>query len=409
MTCPKCGTTVSDNGAFCPNCGANMTAPVQPEARYVPKHAAAEPAYHSAYAAPVWDSVQQPQSPRNPGKTCPNCGKPAENGSAFCGGCGYRFQPPKVPAKPRKKQDYAAMAKNPKVWVPAVAAVALILVVALVIGMVSVIGGPLVKIGAAVQKTMKAGNFTVDYEAEVDGVSVEGTLYADIDTRARTVSMYTVIEGSGVEITMGIYDGQMFGLYDYSGFTYGYTQDIEDELDDIFDAYEESGSKDLGELLEQIDELMYDYMGQELSDYFDLEALEAALKTYIKAAGKEKWLKENLGYAKTRNGGETLYTFEPSLYDFLMASLPYFEDSFEDSDIYDDMMESLEDIGDDLDDEVAVEYTVGVKSGYLSSMELVMEVDGEDVEFILEFYDINKTKLDESELEDMLDEAERYS
>ena len=380
MICSKCGANLPDNSSFCSVCGAKQAAPVQPNMNYVPKHAS---------TPPVWDSVQ-------PAAPAP---APAQRPAPA----------PRTPAQPRKKQNYAALAKNPRILGIAGGAVALIVVIALVIGMLSGMGGPLVKIAAAANKTVKAGNFTADFEVEIDGDSVEGTVLADIDTKNRTVSMLMTLDADGEEITIGIYDGQMFGLYDYGGYVYGYTEDIEDQLDEIFDAYEETGSKDMTTLLEDLDELMYDYTGEELSDYFDLEELEKCLKTYAKTASKEKWLKENLGYEKSKDGGETLYTFEPGICDFLVASVPYFETAFEDSDMYEELMENLDDYGDDLDDEFAVELTIGVKSGYLSSLDTVVEVDGEEVEIIVELYDVNKTKLDTAELESLLEEAEDNS
>lgn len=413
MLCPKCGAGVSGSGTFCPACGTKIEAPVQPEPVYVPKHAAPEPARPSAVTPPVWDSVQYSAPAAEPvrshGRSCPNCGRPAEEGIAFCGGCGYRFAAPAQPSQPRKEKKYSAVAKSSKVWVSIVSAVALLLVAALVIGILSMAGGPLVKIGSAVQKTVKAGNFTADYEVEIDGQSVEGTMYADIDTKDRTVSMYTVIESGYMELTFGIYDGYLFMLTSYSGYSYGYAQDIEDALDEIFDAYEESGSGDTAELLEQINDLVYEYTGEELSDYFDLDELDVCMKAFAREASKEKWLKTNLGYEKTKKNGETLYTFVPNLYDFLMVSLPYFEDAFEDSDMYDDLMDSLEDMEDYLDDDVEMEYTIGVKSGYISSANIVMDMDGDEVEISVKIYDVNKTKLDEADLADLLEEAEKYS
>lgn len=420
MNCPKCGIEIAVAGSFCPACGAklNEPAPAQPAADYVPKHAAPDPARPSAPTQiPVWDNVQhsapaaaheKPAAPAG-GKACPNCGNPVAEGVAFCGSCGYRFRAQKPSVKHDPRRRFSASAKNTKLWIPVAAGVALLLVVALVIGILSMAGGPLVKIGAAAAKTVKAGNFTAEYSVEVDGTEVEGTVFADIDVKQRTVSMYTVVENDYGDMTLGIYDGQVFMLADMGGYTYGDCEDIEDVLDEIFDAYEEAGSSDLGELLEQLDELMYDYAGEELSDYVDLEELEKCLVAFGKAANKEKWLEANAGYSKSKVKGETLYTFEPSTYDLLVASLPYFETAFEDSDVYDELMEALEEAEDYLDDEAAIEYTIGVKSGYLSSMIITVEIDGEELEAAVKIYDVNKTKLDEKELQDMLDEAESYS
>ena len=400
MTCSKCGAILPEGQNACPVCGTPS------DATYVPKHAAPGPE-----TVPVWDNVQNAA----PANACPNCGKPALPGSAFCGYCGAPMGKPPVtqyvpqgnPAQPTPPEKrYSAPAKRTKVWIPVTAGVALLVVIAMVIAMFSSLGGPLLKIGAAGKKTVDAGNFTAEYIFEMDGVSIEGILYADINVKKQEVSVYTTVEADGAEVTMGIYDGYLFSLYRSGSYSYGNCQDIEDELEDIFDTYEETESKDLSDLLEQIEELMYDYTGEELSDYIDLDELEQSLKAYAKVLAKESWLKENMGYSKTKKGGETLYTFEPSMYDFLVASLPYFEDIFEDSDIYDDMMDALDDIGDDLDDEIAVRYTVGVKSGYLSTMSVVAEVYGEDAEITVKIYDVNKTKLDHNELEELLEECE---
>ena len=380
MTCSRCGTVLPEGSSVCPVCGNQNDAP------YVPKHAAP-------------NGAAQPQ--QNNMFICPNCGRPVPQGSAFCGTCGQRFAAPKAPAK----KNYSAAAKKTKLWIPAAAAVALILVVALVIGMFSSLGGPLLKIGSAAKKTVDAGNFTADFEAEVDGEGVEGTLYADINVKKRTVSMYITLEMDGDEVIVGIYDGYAFIHYDGYYYSYSDCVDIEDQLDEIFDAYEESGKKDMSELLEDLEELIYNMTWEELSDYVDMDVLEKCLKTYAKAASKEKWLKQNMGFSQSKKSGETLYTFEPELSEFLLASLPYFEEAFEDADMYEELMEDLEDYGDDLDDEFAMEVTIGVKSGYLSSMSGTVEVDGDEMEFTVKIYDVNKTKLDEAELADLLDDA----
>ena len=422
MICSKCGANIPDDANVCPACGAPKVAetPVQPVANtaYVPKHASPDPAYRSA---PLWDSVQTSapvSEPARPaGSVCPRCGKPVQNGIAFCGGCGYRLTAPvsqapaaapAAPVRQPRKTGYSAPAKSTKLWIPIAAGVALFLVVAIVISLFASAGGPMVKIGSAVKKTVNSGNFTADYELEIEGESAEGTIFVDVDVKNREVAMYTYIEVDGVDITWGIYEGTMFMLADY-GYTYGYTEDIQDALDEIFDIYEETGTNNTAELLEQINDLMDEYMGEELSDYVDLKVLEKSLKEFVKDASKKKWLEENLGYSRSKEKGEILHTFTPVVYDFLMATLPYFEDCFEDSEIYENLLEELEDVEDYLGDNVEMELTIGVKSGYLSSVEALVEIEGEELEMYLEVYDVNKTRLNADEMEEMIEEAEDNS
>lgn len=450
MQCTNCGVELKADSKFCPKCGtkAPEAAPVRPamssaftaagdlsgdpapreDKVYVPRHASPEPARPTA--VPVWTGVERsvpadtsfaetellvepgPAAKPAVGKTCPRCAHPVAETSAFCGTCGYRFAAPAAPAAPVRRErskKYSAPAAKNKVWIPIVAGVALLLVAALVIGLLSIAGGPLVKIGSAVRKTVKAGNFTADYAVEIDGMDVEGLLYADIDVKQRTVMMHTVIEMDGMEVTLAIYDGYMIGVASYGGYNSYMYQDIEDQLDEIFDAYEESEDKDLSEVLEQLNDLMYEYSRQDLTDYLDFDELETSLVKFAKAANREKWLKANAGYSKSGKSGETLYTFAPSPYTFLSAFLPYFETVFEDEDIYEDMMDSLDDIGDEMDDLLELECTIGVKSGYLSSISGYMDMNGDEVEFTVRIYDVNKTKLDEDELEDLLSDAKRNS
>lgn len=453
MICPKCGVITKNGGEYCAICGAKMSdppaapaeinsafsapgnlggsAPAPRPVEYVPKHASPGPVRPAAEPQmSVWDTVQRtpaapvrpvpvpepvpahtPAAPTAPygaqvrdANRCAGCGNPVVAGSAFCGSCGYRFG---MPRDPGAKKTYGTPAKNTKLWVVFAAAAALILVVAAVILVLTLSGNPLVKIGSAVKKTVNAGNFTATYSVDVDGYETEGELFADIDVKNRTVTMYTVIEDGGATMTIGIYDEYVFTYYEYGGYSYGYAEDIGSELDDIFDAYEEAGGSDPGELLDRLDELMEDYTGDALSEYMDLAALEKCIKTYARAASKEKWLKSNAGYSRSKVAGETLYTFKPELYDFLMASLPYFESAFEDSDDYEILMEALEDGEDYLDDGMDMEYTIGVRSGYLSSVCFTVEIDGEEVEVTVDIYNVNKTTIDISELEDMLDAARK--
>lgn len=465
MNCPRCGLLITKETGFCPECGASLltieyekpaaptssafsaagdlggtpapaapsesqrptwdstTAPSvdstvyapashpqssPPAAKpYVPRHASQE----SVAATPsVWDSVNASAAPTPKpaaptGTVCPSCGAAGKPDSAFCERCGQRLQAaapapsaarPAVTAprteRPVRSRPASAPAKTRNLMPFILGGVALIVVVALVIGILSLTGGPLVKIGSAAQKTVKSGNFTVDLSMDAGYDSAEATIYVDMDVKARELTLYAEVEGE----QLGIYDGYFFFKYG----EYGYAEDISDELDDAFEAYEASTDKDIGVLIEELNELMDD----ELEDFFDLDELEPCVTKFIKAANSESWLKKNAGLTTSKKDGATLYTFAPDFVKLMLATMPYFEKAFLDEDDYDDAMESLEDEDTGLED-VEMELTVGVKSGYLSTIGLYFDPGaGSDMEVSVEIYDVNKTKLDIDELEDILDD-----
>jgi len=61
--CPQCGREVSNSDAFCPGCGAAITA----------------------------TSTPPPVVASTPAPTCPQCRKPVRAGAAFCPACGARL------------------------------------------------------------------------------------------------------------------------------------------------------------------------------------------------------------------------------------------------------------------------------------------------------------------------------
>lgn len=349
MFCPQCGAKIADGGRFCPACGT----PVTPNAVI-----AGDPA---PYSDPWTDQME--------------------------------------PARPQ----YSAPQKHTGRG-PLIAAVALVLVVVMVAAIIisSLAGGPMVKIASALQKTVDKGNLTAEFEISLDGESVEGIAMVDIDREERKVLLYCELEADGMEYVYGIYDGYMVMMVEYYGETYYDCEDISDELDEMFDAYEENTEEfDMQELLDTLDE----GSGGELSDIFDFDELETCLTAYAKKLNSESWLKENAGYSKSSKNGVTFYTFEPSLYDFAEASLPFLESAFEDSDDYDDMMDELEDSEDYMEDyEIVI--SIGLRSGCLSELKAEFDMDGDVLEISGQITDIGKTQIDVELLEEMLDEAQ---
>ena len=101
MNCPNCNAPVTEDSAFCPECGAKVEAPVQaPEA---------------------------PAAPAAPAAFCPECGAAMAPGAAFCENCG---------AKTEEVAPAAPAAKSLSKWLKlGIAAVALVAIVVLIISL----------------------------------------------------------------------------------------------------------------------------------------------------------------------------------------------------------------------------------------------------------------------------------
>ena len=79
MNCQNCGTPIPDGTRFCPNCGAEQTAPQAPqEAAPAPQPAPQE--------APAYQPAPQETAPAP--VFCARCGNPVPAGAPFCGSCG---------------------------------------------------------------------------------------------------------------------------------------------------------------------------------------------------------------------------------------------------------------------------------------------------------------------------------
>lgn len=77
--CPGCGQELSTDNAFCPTCGAKITATTPPSAtvtQLTPPSVAA--------------TAPQPAATQ----ACPHCGRALRTGAPFCSGCGHQVGTP---------------------------------------------------------------------------------------------------------------------------------------------------------------------------------------------------------------------------------------------------------------------------------------------------------------------------
>lgn len=407
----------------------------------------------------VWDQVNSaPEPVTSPaevpqeGGFCPNCGDAVIPGSLFCGNCGYPLgapqaapvsaapvdpapvvfvdpapvvppvapppsytppvappssyvppvAPPVVPPPPRGKSSKASRpAKKSKVIVPILCVVALLVVAAIIAGILLIPRSAVIQIGSAAQKTLDSGNFTMDFTIEVDGEEAEGTAWVDLDTTKEELTMYAEFTLDGYFYEFGIYDGYAFFQSYYDGVPdFHNWEDMSDELDDFFAALEDSEEFSLTDYLDELD----DQTDGGFSDIFDLDELESALVEFVETASKKSWLEKNAGYTTSRKNGETMHSFEFGLYQLMLDNLPEMESAFRDSDDYDSVLDDLEDIVDEGD--IDVEMCFGVKSGYLSSIQIALDKHWgsyqNSIELYAEIYDVGKTQLDVDDLEEML-------
>ena len=373
MICKNCKEIIPDNSVFCPSCG-------QKAEPYVEQ----PPVYEETAPLP---------------NVCTNCGSIMDPDAMFCNVCGQAQAPAEeAPAEPAPKKKKKAL---PLI----LAGIAGLLVIALIIGMCTSwfgLTGPAAQISRAAKKTLKAENFTVDFEMTYDSYystqTISGTASIAIDMEAKDLTLYADIDADDETGIVAIYDGF---LITYSDGEYSY-EDVSDEIEEIFKAYEEATG----------DRSWKDILGKdaynEAKEYINFDVLDGCLSKYIKKINSKKWLEQNAGYSTSKENGVKMHSFAPDIYTFASASLPFFETVFADHDDYEDAQDALEEL-EDIADNVDITFAIGTKGGKLACLEAAYEMGTYEITFEATFSNIGSTTFDTNELDDLLSDAKSHT
>ena len=371
---------------------------------------------------------------------CTNCGSEIPEGDLFCSVCGQRA-PETVPAEEVPEAVVtddnweAPVATEPekpkkglKFWL-LLSGIALV-VAALVVVVIFIIkaNGPAAAIYNGVKNVLDEKSFTVHIEGEGDNDDIEIDMQVEMDPDNREVSLLHVYTEDDNEPDMiAIYDGYLIesrynyeeyyneytGEYSYErGDPYYVAYDISEPLESFFDSYErlEDGDSSLEEMLDNlVDDIGEEYLEEEyeeMKDHVNLEVLEDCLKTYCQMLNDEDWMEENANLTIEEKDGMTLYCLEPDMHDFVMASMEYFREAFEDEDEYEELEEFLEDEAKKDLEETHAEITIGIEDGYLVYGAMDGETRYDTYELTMEITDIGETEVDKEMLDDILNDAD---
>ena len=411
MKCNACGFEAAEDYAFCPECGNKLEAeevqtqldptaePSEPEAPAAPEASAeqVEAPTQQEEAPTQQEEVPAQQEPAVQ-QTCMKCGQPRVEGTDYCVYCGhgygenakYTSTPYTVPEEPKPKYSGKEYRPKRKIGVILGVIAAVLAVIAMVLYFTNCFGfyGPLTKTALAARKTLlKKGSFTVEYKIDD---SQDITMYVELNPEKRHLQVYSTTETT----EKAIYDGFYITRYE----DHYFCMDISDELDELFDKYEDSkgGDFDLEEFLNGIQEGLYD----QVDEYVDFDEVTPCLIKCFRKLNNNSWLKKNAGYKKTLRNGATVHKFNVDLYAAGKDLLKTCEPIFEDEDDYDLLLDELKANKSYLRD-TDVEIKVGIQWGKLVSL----DVDVMGDEFTAEFTNIGRTNVNDSDMETFLNEA----
>lgn len=346
---------------------------------------------------------------------CHNCGTELTDGAAFCGICGAEQPAAEIP-QPSEIPEQSTMPPKKKrkhhVGLIVFACIAAVLAAIVIAGFCTNwfgFYGPATRIALAAKNTAEKGNFTIKISTatktkNTSSYSAMGSdtyVQVDIDPENRELMLYSksqqVMYGQPFNIYVGIIDGYLISGYTMNSVSNFSKQDIQDDLDELFDAYEDPEDIDWNELFEMIEESTKVALG----DILDADEMDQCVHTYFRKLNSNQWLKKNAGYSTFKDGGMRCYKFEPDLYDFSKASLECFEKAFQDTDDYDKVMDGLKDSQTQIS-EMDTEILIGIESNQLKQLSLKFDSDAIKIDCDMEFRDIGTTEIPEYLLEDLL-------
>ena len=343
---------------------------------------------------------------------CTHCRQVIPDSASFCPHCGQTVAPaaaydpqPVCPIEP------ALRAKSRKKWILPVAVIALLLILMAAGFSTNWFGltGPAVKIGTAALNTLTADNLTVKITiSQQDNygtlTDVSGNAWMALDLDANELTLY-YCQDDGT--ALAIYEGYAI----LSAGDYTYAVNIQNQLEELFLILR-------GELSIDIEELIRTYLGlavyRALTQRVDLDKAGECALTYLTGyLNNVRWLEENLGYSISSANDTTTYTFHSNLEKILPASLPAFRNCIVSESAYQDLLSEIHANGSklarmyfSLDLEVSNNQLLHLK--FTSWNNTPDITTGEAMSIVLDFTDINRTQIDYSLLQAMLDSARKF-
>ncbi len=418
MFCPNCGKPVEDGSRFCKSCGAALenaapeevkadaapempeeAAPVEETAEIaeavvaedtdVTEAEAVEPVENAAEIAEAVIAGETEPEQAAPA-SCPVCGAALEAGNPVCPVCGAE-----IPAAPKKKS---------KAWLwITIAAAAVVLCVVLVLCLLPK-SGPFDALGEACVNTFTApsssGTLTVRSNGQ-DYAVIDFTLVPDL--RDPTL----IISNQGT--TIALYQHHLLtNIPGYGTFKQDMSEKFKEYLDAL-DQYEASKGKvqdfdleelDLRALLQEADE-SGELLAQ-LEEHMDIEVLNQCLRELPEHFNDEDWLKDAVNYTETKNGKAVIYSFAINS-NSIGKLVELFRPAFRDPEDYNEAMNELSQL---TEEKLNLALTFTTESSYLTTLGLNAAVEGNSMEFVVEFNEISQTPYDTTQLDQWLAEAQ---
>lgn len=347
-------------------------------------------------------------------KQCTNCGNALPDDSQFCVNCGAAVAAEPVVAAAAAEAVYEApVAEAPATEAPAPKKKLNGKMIGLIAGGVAILAaiifviigfatnwfsGPLGELEKALEKTLKADSFTITLDVSAKGSngqnngesSMEYQLVLDREKKDATILMTTEsgesyvaksLQADGKSYTVIISDDEVWSAN---------MEDLpEDAYEDLF--------KLLNNELETDDEAL-----EELLDQYkikaDVDEVRAFLKTLEKdCLNNQEWLEEFLGFEKKKDK----FIFDIDVDDLIkdLAERAYEADIISKSQKKDWTEEKTK---------AKCEIEISMKDGYISELEIIMDVNDVETTYSIELSDINDTEISDKEKNAVIDEVNAY-